>query len=63
MVLGVSALLGDMFSLGRIGMQISVAQDQLQGADKKQKDHVPGCSMAPVSCGRQAGPIWAQDCS
>jgi hypothetical protein len=46
---GVSALLGDQLSPGQIWVWRTVAQGQLQGADRIQKDPVPGFSSVPVS--------------
>jgi hypothetical protein len=43
-----SVLLGDQFSLGGICMWRAVAQGQLHGTDRNQKDPVPGYSLVPV---------------
>ena len=45
----VSILLGDQFSLGEIYVWRAVAQGQLWGADRNQKDPVPSCSLDLVS--------------
>ena len=59
----VSVLLGDQFSLGGIWVWRAVAQGQLWGADRNQKDPVPGCSLVPVSWWLWAGPSWARNLS
>jgi hypothetical protein len=45
----VSVSLGDKFSQDRIWVWTAVAQGQFQGADRNQKDPVPGCFLVPVS--------------
>ena len=59
----VSVLLGDQFFLGGIWVWRAVVQGQLWGADRNQKDPVPGCSLVPVSWWLWAGPSWARNLS
>jgi hypothetical protein len=56
-------LLRDQFSLGRIWVWRAVAQGQLLGADRNQKDPVPGCSLVPVSWWLWEDPSWARNLS
>ena len=49
MLSGVSALLGDQLSPGMIWVWRAIAQGQLWGADRKQKDPVPSYFLVLVS--------------
>jgi hypothetical protein len=59
-VLGMTEVLGDQFSLVRIWLWTSVAQGYLPGTDGNWNDPVPGFSMVPVFCGVLVGPTWAR---
>ena len=56
----VSVLLEDQFSPGGIWLWRVVAQGQLQGADRNQKDPVPGCSLVPGPDGSGQVPLGSE---
>jgi hypothetical protein len=59
LTLGVSALLGDLYSLSVILVLRAVGQVYLWGTDGNQKNPVSGCSVVPLPCGLLTHPSWA----
>ena len=57
----VTVFLRDQFSLGGIQLWRAVVQGQLWGADRKQKNPVPGWSLVPVSWWLWTGFSWARN--
>ena len=57
----VSVLLGDQFSPGRIWVWRTVAQGQIRGADRNQKDPDLYHSLVPLSRWFWVGPSWARN--
>lgn len=57
--LGVTALMGDMHSLGRTGVQTVVSKGQILASDVNRKNHFPGCHVSSVPW-LQVVLTWAQ---